>query len=224
MRTFSRMRLNGDGQIMPKEHGVLVRQSTTNMSYELSRLNSPIYRTAAESWVKVGEYEKGTEMVKGKKIKKKKSTSAHIESSSSVVVSEDECIRALYCALVTDETAVKFNVPKDSPFFSSGYPRVMTALRKAIEEQHSCPQLAAYALYSLTICAQLDPSLGNPIEMATRILNNPEICSYISKPAALVFRSCARKLRFPSHRSSQEEAHRGTYDLELLQRELVFNK
>eukprot|EP01036_Dinobryon_divergens_P031172 gene31172-40530_t len=36
MRTFSRMRLNGDGPIMPKEKGIMVHPNITNKSYELS--------------------------------------------------------------------------------------------------------------------------------------------------------------------------------------------
>ena len=194
---------------MPKQEGVLTQKNMTNVFFEISRLNSPVHSIAKEGWDKVSQYEKGTEIEKGIVITKKRSAGDHVLES--IIISRDECIRALYCALVTDETAIKLLVPKDSPYFSSGYPRVVAALRETVAEKLSHPQLAAYALYSLAFFAQFDPSLGDSIEMMNRILSNPEICSYISKPAALVCRSSARNIRVPSHRSSQEEAHRGTF-------------
>jgi hypothetical protein len=182
--------------------------------------------------MKVMEYEKGTEVVKseGKVSKKKKNKNkngvvgiAHTENISSssssggsgggvvVAVSGDECVRALYSTLVTDETAVKLFVPMETPLFSYGYPRVLAALKKAVAEQNSRPQLAAYAMYCLAFLAQFDPSLGDAIEMMNRVLNSPKICMYISRPAALVYRSCVRILRAPADRRSQEESHRGMF-------------
>ena len=158
-------------------------------------------------------------VVKGKRSKKNTENSSSSSSSSNGsgggggVVSRDECIRALYSTIVTDDTAVKLHMPRETPFFSYGYPRVLAALKNAVAEQNSCPQVAAYAMYCLAFLAQFDPSLGDAIEMFNRVLNSPKICIYISRPAALVCRGCARMLRAPSDRIYQEESYRGMFVL-----------
>eukprot|EP01036_Dinobryon_divergens_P031173 gene31173-40531_t len=110
-------------------------------------------------------------------------------------------------------------MPKETPFFSYGYPRVLAALKNAVAEQNSSPQLAAYAMYCLAFLAQFDPSLGDAIEMWNRVLNSPKICIHISRPAALVCRGCARILRAPSDRRYQEESYRDLIEAQRLAEE-----
>lgn len=206
-RNFARMREADPRGVSPVDHSPVrwetaaerasADDASESGSYENARWRDPTYAAAAGAMLRVSLFESagsahgglleaaGSDVlgrIRGQRWVREASVPANV-------------VRAL-AAVWRDNTALKIEAMTQGPgSVVKAYPRLMAALEAAVKGVEVDPALAVDALLGMALLSQLDPTIGDSLDLVQKVLEGDggRLRRYLSDEASAVFmRGCFR--------------------------------